>query len=89
MTWLADSNLSAFAKAPRDLGCVPVAADRTEAVLDLIMTHSPAAEPLRTSLSRLSRAVGYMGFPCVTAFSAWLAYRNFPHLGVSKNAKSP
>ena len=80
MIWLADSNLAAFTRIPQDRGVVPIAKDRTEAVLDLIMYNSPSDEPLRLSASRLCRAVGYMGFPCVTAFSAWLAYRKFPRL---------
>ena len=80
MKWLADNNPRAFVQSSQDRGCVPIAADRTDAVLDLIMANAPADEQLAISVSRLCRAVGYMGFPCVSAFSAWLAYRTFTRL---------
>ena len=80
MIWFAADNPLAFAQSRFDRGCVPIAADRTDYVRDLIMEVAPADEPLSLSVSRLCRAVGYMGFPCVTAFSAWLAYRKFPRL---------
>lgn len=80
MIWIAHDNQLAFRRSRADRGCVPIAADRTDAVLDLIMQYSPPDEPLKTSVSRLSRAVGYMGFPCVSAFSAFLAYRKFTRL---------
>ena len=71
---------AALVPAPRDRGCVPVHPLAADAVLALIMSNSPSTEALPLSVSRLSRAVGYMGYPCVSTFAAWLAYRRFPKL---------
>lgn len=81
------NNIYAFVRARRDLGYVPIAEDATDRVRDLIMQNAPSDEPLHVSVSRLCRAVGYMRFPCVSVFAAWLAYRKFPHLGEVRHGR--
>ena len=87
MTWFASGNPLAFTRSPRDRGFVPFAFDRIDAIRHLIMQYSPPTEPFDTSMRRISRAVGFMGYPCVTAFSAFHAYRKFPHLQEVRHVK--
>jgi hypothetical protein len=49
-------------------------------VLDVIMARSYPGERLDVSLARLTKAVQYLGFPTITAFSATAAYNTFTHL---------
>lgn len=53
---------------------------REAAVLDVIMSCAYTGEGLDMSLARLARAVGYMGLPYISAFTAHAAYHKFPHL---------
>lgn len=72
---------AAFERRRRGPGFNPsIHPKRTAAVLGLIMEYAPPGEQLEESVARLCRAVARLGFPCVTAFAAFLAYRKFPKL---------
>ena len=57
-----------------------VDASKTDAVLDIIMERSCPTDSLEMSLSRLSAAVGALGFKKITRFAAYAAYNAFPQL---------
>ena len=59
---------------------VPIKAGREQAVLDVIMENAYSGESLKMSLSRLSKAAGVIGFPCLNAFFASATYKIYPHL---------
>ena len=59
---------------------VPIKAGREQAVLDVIMENAYSGESLKMSLSRLSKAAGVIGFPCLNAFFASVTYKIYPHL---------
>lgn len=53
---------------------------REQAVLDVIMENAYSGESLQMSLSRLAKAAGVIGFPCLNAFFASATYKIYPHL---------
>jgi len=67
-------------KADMHNKAVAVKPGREQAVLDCIMECAYPGESLPLSYARLLRAVGCMGFPYVTAFTARAAYLIYPQL---------
>lgn len=59
---------------------VLIKAGREQAVLDVIMENAYSGESLKMSLSRLSKAAGVIGFPCLNAFFALATYKIYQHL---------
>ena len=79
---LAIATAMMYAKSGAGMGNRPakIKPGREQAVLDVIMENAYSGESLQMSLSRLAKAAGVIGFPCLNAFFASATYKIYPHL---------